>query len=69
VTDNTAWLELNSEAWCNYDNSSDNDATYGKLYNWYAAANPNICPQGWHVPTGSRVAATGTGLGYAGLLS
>jgi uncharacterized protein (TIGR02145 family) len=51
VTDNTAWTQLSSGAWCNYDNSPANDATYGKLYNWYAAANPNICPQGWHVPT------------------
>ena len=51
VTDNTEWRQLNSGAWCNYDNSPVNDATYGKLYNWYAAANPNLCPQGWHVPT------------------
>lgn len=51
VTDDVVWTQLNSGAWCNYDNSPGNDATYGKLYNWYAAANPNICPQGWHVPT------------------
>ncbi|MBL7940899.1 MAG: T9SS type A sorting domain-containing protein [Flavobacteriales bacterium] len=51
VTGNTAWAQLNSGAWCNYDNSPANDAIYGKLYNWYAASNPNICPQGWHVPT------------------
>jgi uncharacterized protein (TIGR02145 family) len=51
VTGNTAWEQLNSGAWCNYDNSPVNDTTYGKLYNWYAAANPLICPQGWHVPT------------------
>ncbi|HRH69013.1 MAG TPA: FISUMP domain-containing protein [Flavobacteriales bacterium] len=51
VTGNTAWAQLNSGAWCNYNNSPANDAIYGKLYNWYAASNPNICPQGWHVPT------------------
>jgi uncharacterized protein (TIGR02145 family) len=51
VTGNTAWTQLNSGAWCNYNNSPGNDSTYGKLYNWYAAANPDICPQGWHVPT------------------
>jgi uncharacterized protein (TIGR02145 family) len=51
VTDDTAWTQQNSGAWCNYQNISSNDATYGKLYNWYAAANTNICPQGWHVPT------------------
>jgi uncharacterized protein (TIGR02145 family) len=51
VTDNTDWWQLNTGAWCNYDNSPANDATYGKLYNWFAAANPNICPLGWHMPT------------------
>jgi len=51
VTDGTAWSQLTTGAWCNYDNSAANDATYGKLYNWYAAANPNMCPQGWHVHT------------------
>ena len=48
---NTAWSQLNNGAWSNYDNSPANDDAYGKLYNWYAAANPNICPQGWHMPT------------------
>lgn len=51
VTDSVAWTQLNSSAWCNYENSSSYDAIYGKLYNWYAAASPNICPQGWHMPT------------------
>ena len=51
ITDNTAWSQLNNGAWSNYDNSPANDDAYGKLYNWYAAANPNICPQGWHMPT------------------
>jgi uncharacterized protein (TIGR02145 family) len=46
-----AWTEFTSDAWCNYNNSLANDALYGKLYNWYAASNSNICPQGWHVPT------------------
>lgn len=51
ITDDTAWSQLNSAAWCNYDNNPAYDAIYGKFYNWYAAANHNICPQGWHVPT------------------
>lgn len=25
--------------------------TYGLLYNWYAVANGNLCPAGWHVPS------------------
>jgi len=47
----TDWTELDSGAWSNYNNNPINDAIYGKFYNWYAATNPNICPQGWHVPT------------------
>ena len=50
VMDNAGWIS-SSGKWCNYDNNSSYDATYGKLYNWYAAANPDICPLGWHVPT------------------
>lgn len=50
VTDSAAWGQLNSGAWCNYENDGSYDFTYGKLYNWFAA-NPNICPLGWHVPT------------------
>lgn len=51
VTDSMAWMQLSTGAWCNYDNDPGNDANHGKLYNWYAAANPNICPLGWHMPT------------------
>ena len=48
LTENADWIETNTGAWCNYDNDSANDTIYGKLYNWYAAANPSVCPQGWH---------------------
>ena len=52
VTDNTAWTGLINGAWCNYDNSADSGAIYGKLYNWYTVADPRkVCPTGWHVPT------------------
>jgi len=53
VTDGAVWVQLNTRAWCNYQNNPGHDATYGKLYNWYAAANQNICPQGWHLPSDS----------------
>jgi len=46
------WAETITPAWCNYENNAANDITYGKLYNWYTAADPrNACPTGWHVPT------------------
>jgi uncharacterized protein (TIGR02145 family) len=54
VTDNTAWTNLTTGAYCNYNNttSADTIATYGRLYNWYAAiGSGNIAPAGWHVPT------------------
>ena len=52
ITDNTAWTELSTPAWCNYQISAAYDITYGKLYNWFTAADPrNVCPTGWHVPT------------------
>ncbi|HDO06183.1 MAG TPA: hypothetical protein ENG85_00705, partial [Bacteroidetes bacterium] len=38
VTDNTTWKDLSTDAYCNYNNTTDLDtiATYGRLYNWYA---------------------------------
>ncbi|MCD4729200.1 MAG: hypothetical protein K8R74_01270 [Bacteroidales bacterium] len=52
VTDETAWSELQTGACCDYENSPDNSATYGKLYNYYAVNDSrNIAPAGWHIPT------------------
>ncbi len=64
VTDPTQWANLTTGAWCYYNNDSANNATYGKLYNWYAVAgihdaaslnNPSLrkqlAPQGWHIPS------------------
>ena len=52
VTDNSEWSNLTTGAYGEYDNSSANVATYGRLYNWYAVDDSrNIAPEGWHVPT------------------
>jgi uncharacterized protein (TIGR02145 family) len=52
IKGNSEWSNLNTGAWCNYDNSKLNEAIYGKLYNWYAVADArNICPDSWHVPS------------------
>lgn len=52
VTDNTAWTQLTTGAWAHYDNNANYQNPYGKLYNWYAVADPrNVCPTNWHVPT------------------
>jgi uncharacterized protein (TIGR02145 family) len=52
VTDGVQWNNLTTGAWCHYENDSQYDCPYGKLYNWYAVVDPrNVCPTGWHVPT------------------
>jgi uncharacterized protein (TIGR02145 family) len=52
VTNNTQWGNLTAGAWAHYNNNTLNENPYGKLYNWYAVADPrNVCPLGWHVPS------------------
>lgn len=51
VEDGTAWKNLTTPAMVSYGNDNANDATYGKLYNWFAIGDPRgICPEGFHVP-------------------
>lgn len=39
-------------AWAFYNNDSQYNCPYGKLYNWYAATDArHVCPIGWHEPT------------------
>jgi uncharacterized protein (TIGR02145 family) len=55
ITNNYPWSQLNTPAWCNYENSPINDSISGKLYNWYTVVNSsNVCPTGWHVSTHSE---------------
>jgi len=54
ASDATAWVNAGNAlagAYCEYDNNAGNAATYGKLYNWYAANDTvNVfAPVGWHV--------------------
>ena len=52
VTGQSQWSYLTTGAWAHYNNDSQYEIPYGKLYNWYTVADPrNICPTGWHVPT------------------
>jgi uncharacterized protein (TIGR02145 family) len=52
VSENLQWLSLTSAAWAHYDDSSNYDTPFGKLYNWYAVGDSrNVCPSGWHVPS------------------
>ncbi len=46
------WQATTSGASADYNNDPTNTAVYGKLYNWYAVADPQgLCPTNWHVPT------------------
>jgi len=52
VTDNTEWSNLDSGAYCSFDNNEENVSIYGRLYNWYAAVDSRkVAPVGWHVPS------------------
>lgn len=55
VADSLAWYALSTGASCSYQNSAANLATYGRLYNWYAATDAhNLAPAGWHVPSAAE---------------
>ena len=54
VTNNTTWANLTKGAWCYYNNDANNNATYGKLYNWYTVNTGKLAPAGWHVPTNNE---------------
>ena len=53
ISDPTEWLNVNSSACCNYNNTTDNThiATYGRLYNGYSVETDKLAPKGWHVAT------------------
>ncbi|MBO6515710.1 MAG: hypothetical protein JJ975_04080 [Bacteroidia bacterium] len=48
---------------CNIDFDKANDQTYGKLYNFYAVEQVDLCPNGWHIPTQADLEKLRTYLG------
>jgi uncharacterized protein (TIGR02145 family) len=55
VSDNKAWSELTSGAYCVLYNQEDKKTVSRKLYNWYTVSSiHNIAPPGWHVPSDSE---------------
>ena len=50
---NTAWENTREGAFAIYENNSQYDLLYGKLYNGYAVATGKLCPKGWRVPADS----------------
>ncbi len=57
------WENLKTSAYCWYDNNIAHKNPYGALYNWFKASQPNICPEGWHVPTDAEWTQLATFLG------
>ncbi|MFH1120215.1 MAG: FISUMP domain-containing protein [Bacteroidota bacterium] len=55
ITDNTAWINLTTGAYCWYNNEEVTyKEPYGALYNWFSTIdNRNLCPAGWDVPDNS----------------
>jgi uncharacterized protein (TIGR02145 family) len=56
VTDGSSWNNLNTGAFCWYNNDAAANANiYGALYNWYAVNDSrNIAPTGWHVASNAE---------------
>ena len=56
VQDPTLWANLTTGAWCYYDNDQTNEATYGKLYNWYAVNDSRgLAPLGFRIPNYNEI--------------
>ena len=49
------WINAGKEGrpvWCYYNNDSSNSSKYGRLYNFYAVADPRgLAPEGFHIPS------------------
>ncbi len=55
---NTTWQNTTNGAYAIYNNDPTNDATYGKLYNWFTTVDSRgLCPTGWHVPSDAEWSA------------
>ncbi len=63
ITDNVEWATTSSGAYCDYENSPSNSATYGRLYNWYSVSVGNLCPTGWNVASKAEWFLLGENLG------
>jgi uncharacterized protein (TIGR02145 family) len=76
IASDESWSKWVTGARTIYAHSEMNLATYGYLYNWYAARGiattggtsyKNICPTGWHVPSEGEWSTLTTQLGERGI--
>ena len=49
-TNHDAWRN-SAGAYTNVEDKPENKNKQGLLYSWHAADKPNLCPEGWRVPT------------------
>lgn len=57
VTDPVQWKNLTTGAWTYVNGDPSTNATYGKMYNWYAVNDPRgLAPAGWHIPSNGEYA-------------
>lgn len=69
VTEGDVWSNLNSGAYCWYNNNESGfGADFGALYNFYSVVDSrNLCPTGWHIPSKGELETMHEFLGvYAG---
>ncbi|MBK7713375.1 MAG: fibrobacter succinogenes major paralogous domain-containing protein [Bacteroidales bacterium] len=51
ITGGTEWANMDTPAFCWYNNSEPSyKSLYGGIYNWHAVNTGKLCPTGWHVP-------------------
>ena len=63
VVNYVSWNGLSTPAYAQYGNDPAQSATYGLLYNGFAANQTNLCPQGWALPTNADWQALSAELG------
>jgi len=69
VTDNTAWTDLSTPAYCwNNNDATTYKNTYGALYNWYTVNTNKLCPKGWRIPSDAEWTTLTTYLGGEGVV-
>ena len=59
------WFYVTTGAMCYYNNDEANSAKFGALYNGYAVATNNLCPDGWRVPSNEEWTTLANELGGA----
>jgi uncharacterized protein (TIGR02145 family) len=51
ITGDTAWSNLTTGAYCDFNNLPANGTAYGRLYNYYTIHDSRgVAPAGWHIP-------------------